>query len=180
MRIKPEETQCMVIDMQEKLLPAMYNRKDCENRVAMLVRGLRALEVPFMLTQQYTKGLGNTVQEIYDAAGSEEFFDKRTFSCAQDEAIVAALKERGRKNVLICGTEAHVCVLQTCIDLKEMGYQPILVTDAIASRKKNDHKLAMKRAIQEGVLLTTAEAVLFELTVDSRNPKFREISNLVK
>ncbi|MDO5132443.1 MAG: isochorismatase family protein [Eubacteriales bacterium] len=180
MRMIPEETQCMVIDMQEKLLPAMYNRRDCEDRVLMLVRGLRALEIPLLVTQQYTKGLGNSVPQVYEAAGSEEFFDKRTFSCAQDENIVAALKDRNRKNVIICGTEAHVCVLQTCIDLKAMGYQPILVTDAIASRKKNDLKMAIQRAIQEDILVTTAEALLFELTVDSRNPHFREISTLVK
>lgn len=81
---------------------------------------------------------------------------------------------------MICGTEAHVCVLQTCIDLKELGYQPILVTDAIASRKKRDKRVAQLRAMQEGIILTTAESVLFELTVDSRNPSFREISQLVK
>ena len=159
MRMIPEETQCMVIDMQEKLLPAMYNRRDCEDRVLMLIRGLRALEIPLLVTQQYTKGLGSSIPQVYEAAGSDVYFDKRTFSCAKDENIVAALKNKNRKNVIICGTEAHVCVLQTCIDLKAMGYQPILVTDGIASRKKSD----LKAAIQEGILVTTAETALFAL-----------------
>lgn len=180
MRIIPEETQCMVIDMQEKLMAAMYNEEDCAERAVMMVAGLKALEVPVLITQQYTKGLGPTIPEVYEAAGSKEYFDKRTFSCMKDEAILEEVKKRGRRNVLICGTEAHVCVLQTCIDLKEMGFQPILVTDAIASRKKRDKRVAQIRAEQEGILLTTAESILFELTVDSRNPKFREISKLVK
>jgi hypothetical protein len=180
MRIIPAETQCMIIDMQEKLVPAMFNKEACEDRVCMLARGLNLLEIPMLITQQYTKGLGGSLPSVYEAAGTKEFFDKRTFSCAQDENIVAALQKKNRKNVLICGTEAHVCVLQTCIDLKALGFQPILVIDAIASRKKSDLKAAIKRAMQEGVMITTAEAVLFELTVDSRHPKFRDISNVVK
>ena len=180
MRILPEETQCMIIDMQERLMPAMGGRKECENRALMLIRGLKILEIPMLITQQYTKGLGDSIPEVYEAAGTREYFDKRTFSCAQDGAILAALQENARKNVLVCGTEAHVCVLQTCIGLKELGFQPILVTDAVASHKKSDKKTAIQRAIQEGILVTTAESVLFELTVDSRHPRFREISALVK
>lgn len=180
MRINPEETQCMIIDMQKSLMSAMANTEACEERGVMLIRGLRALEIPMLITQQYSKGLGNSLPSVYEAAGTEEFFDKRTFSCIKDEAILAAVESKNRKTVLVCGTEAHVCVLQTCIDLKALGYQPVLVIDAIASRKESDKAIALQRAIQEGILLTTAEAVLFELTVDSRNPKFREISKLVK
>ena len=183
MRILPEETQCMIIDMQERLMPAMNGRKACEDRALMLIRGLRVLDIPMLITQQYTKGLGGSIPEVYEAAGTTDYFDKRTFSCTKDEAILAALEEKraaGRKNVLVCGTEAHVCVFQTCLDLKALGFQPVLVTDAIASRKKTDKKIALQRAVPEGILLTTAEAILFELTVDSRHPRFREISALVK
>lgn len=180
MRIRPEETQCMLIDLQEKLLPAMSGREFCEDRAVMLAKGLKILDIPMVITQQYTKGLGMSVPGIFEAAGTKEYFDKRTFSCAQDEAIMDALKKCGRKNVLVCGVEAHVCVLQTCIDLKDAGFRPILVTDAIASRRESDKAVALQRAMQEGILLTTAEAVLFELTVDSRHPKFRDISKLVK
>lgn len=180
MRIHPEQTQCMVIDMQERLMAAMYNQEDCADRAVMLINGLKTLEIPILITQQYTRGLGPSIPGVYEAAGTEEYFDKHAFSCMKDEAIYAEVKGRGRKNVLVCGTEAHVCVLQTCIDLKELGFQPILVVDAIASRKQRDKRVAQMRAMQEGILLTTAEAVLFELTVDSRSPKFREISRLVK
>ena len=129
MRILPEETQCMLIDLQERLLPAMTGAEACEERAVLLANGLRTLEVPMLITQQYTKGLGMSVPSIYEAAGMQEYFDKRTFSCAQDDAILKEVCGRNRKNVLVCGVEAHVCVLQTCIDLKAMGFQPILVTD---------------------------------------------------
>ncbi|MGI6118518.1 MAG: isochorismatase family protein [Bilifractor sp.] len=183
MRIRPEETQAVFIDFQERLMPAMSGREQCEERGAMLMRGLKILEVPFLVTQQYTKGLGETVPAIREASGDGEdfsYFDKCTFSCIRDPAIREAVEKNGRKNVLIAGTEAHVCVLQTCIDLKEAGYRPVLVTDAIASRKESDRQIGIYRAMQEGALLTTAEAVLFELLVDSKNPHFREISKLVK
>lgn len=180
MRALLEETQCMIIDMQEKLLPAMFSGDECEERVGVLARGLRVLEIPLLITQQYTKGLGNSVPSVFEAAGTDEFFDKRTFSCVHDDAILGALEERQRTNVLVCGVEAHVCVLQTCIDLKSRGFQPILLVDAISSRKKRDMDAAIERAIQEGVLTSTVESILFELTADSRHPKFKEISALVK
>lgn len=180
MRINPEETQAIFIDLQEKLMPAMFGAELCEERAEMLLRGLRILDVPFLITQQYTKGLGNSVPGIFEAAGTNDYFDKRTFSCVKDDAIFEEIRRNKRKFVLIAGTEAHVCVLQTCIDLVEAGFQPVLVADAVASRKDSDKDVALIRAQQEGVLLTTAEAVLFELTVDSRHPKFREISKLVK
>ena len=180
MRIEAEQTQCMIIDMQEKLRAAMSGRKRCESRAIMLIKGLRVLGIPMLVTQQYTMGLGNSIPEVFEAVEKEEYFDKRTFSCTKDEAILSELQKNNKGVVLICGTEAHVCVLQTCIDLKKLGYTPVLVTDAIASRKKEDKKMALKRAEQEGILLTTSEAVLFELLADSRHPKFREISTLVK
>lgn len=180
MRMNPEETQAIFIDLQEKLMPVMFGAELCEERTELLARGLRVLDVPFLITQQYTKGLGNSVPGLIEAAGTDDYFDKRTFSCVKDEAIFKEIRSRKRKTVLIAGIEAHICVLQTCIDLIEAGFQPVLVVDAIASRKDSDKEIAILRAQQEGVLITTAEAVLFELTVDSRHPRFREISKLVK
>lgn len=180
MRILPEETQCMLIDLQERLLPAMSGKEACEDRAVMLAKGMKILDIPMIITQQYTKGLGKSVPSIYEAAGTEEYFDKRTFSCTKDEDIMKAISDSDRQNVIVCGVEAHVCVLQTCIDLKELGYQPVMVVDAVASRKESDKSVALQRAMQEGILLTTAESILFELTVDSKHPKFKEISALVK
>jgi isochorismate hydrolase len=180
MRIIPENTQAMVIDMQEKLLPVMADRERCEKQVRLLLSGLRVLEIPFLLTQQYTKGLGMSVPRVVEAAGTDAYFDKHTFSCMTDEAIAEVLEKNERKVVLVAGIEAHICVLQTCIDLLAAGYQPVLVTDAITSRHEADREIAIRRAEQEGVFLTTVESLLFELTVDSKHPKFKEISKLIK
>mgnify|MGYP003099193087 CR=1 FL=1 len=159
MRILPEETGAVVIDMQEKLMMAMNETKACEEKAAMLLKGLQVLSIPTVTT---------------------EYCEKASFSCCRNKAILDKLESMGKKNILVMGTEAHICVLQSCIDLKAAGFQPVMVVDAVASRREADKKIAIERAIQEGILVTTAEAVLFELTLDSTNPCFKAISKLVK
>ena len=133
-----------------------------------------------LFTQQYTKGIGMTIPSLFEAAGEEKYFDKITFSCMDDETIRNAVEASGKKNVIVCGIESHICVLQTCMDLKEAGYTPILVVDCMSSRKESDKEIAILRAQQEGILLTTTEAILFELTRKAGNPTFKEISRLIK
>ena len=132
-----------------------------------------------VLTTQYAKGLGDNVSAITDAMGVTEAIDKGVFSVYASDDVKAALPH-GRKNVIICGIEAHICVLQTVIDMKEAGYQPILVADCISSRSSEDKKYALIRAQQEGALITTAEALLYELMETSKAPEFKTISALVK
>lgn len=180
MRILKEDTMALVIDFQEKLMPVMDKAEALEARTGILLKGLRTLEVPMLFTQQYTKGIGMTIPSLFEAAGEEKYFDKITFSCMDDEAIRNAVEAGGKKNVIVCGIESHICVLQTCIDLKEAGYTPILVVDCMSSRKESDKEIAILRAQQEGILLTTTEAILFELTRKAGNPTFKEISRLIK
>lgn len=180
MRIKPENTIAIAVDYQTRLVPAMSNIRELIHNSSILLRGLSVLEVPIILTQQYTKGLGETVPEILSAAGDCPIFDKITFSCYQDEAIRDAVRASGRKTVLLCGIEAHVCVLQTVIDLLEDGCQVVLVCDCIDSRKPSDKAAALIRARQEGAIITSCEAILFELTQIAGNARFKEISRLVK
>lgn len=180
MRILKEDTMALVIDFQEKLMPVMDKAEALEVRTGILLKGLRTLEVPMLFTQQYTKGIGMTIPSLFEAAGEEKYFDKITFSCMDDEAIRNAVEAGGKKNVIVCGIESHICVLQTCIDLKEAGYTPILVVDCMSSRKESDKEIAILRAQQEGILLTTTEAILFELTRKAGNPIFKEISRLIK
>ena len=103
-----------------------------------------------VMTQQYTKGIGMTIPSITEAAGISEYFDKITFSCFEDEAVRSKMEALGKKTVIVCGIEAHICVLQTCIDLKAAGYTPVLVTDCISSRKASDKEVALMRAQSEG------------------------------
>ena len=180
MRLLAEDTMALIIDFQEKLMPVMAEREALEKRTDILLRGLKALEIPMVMTQQYTKGIGMTIPSVREAAGSDDYYDKLTFSCFEDEAIHDKVESLGRKNVIICGIEAHICVLQTCMDLKAAGYTPVLVADCISSRKLSDKEIALVRAQAEGILITTSEAVLFELTRKAGSAVFKEISRLIK
>lgn len=180
MRIKPENTLAICVDYQKKLVPAMYNQQELLHNSSILLKGLQVLQVPILITQQYTKGLGETVPEILEAAGNCPIFDKLTFSCYQNDAIREAIRSSGRNTVLVFGIEAHVCALQTVIDLMEDGYHVVFVEDCVDSRKPSDKTAALKRAAKEGATLTTYEAILFELTQIAGDDRFRQISKLVK
>ena len=176
MRILPEETGAVVIDMQEKLMMAMNETKACEEKAAMLLKGLQVLSIPPVLVQQYTKGLGMSVPEVWEASGETEYLDKISFSALE----VAEPKIHDKKYILVCGMEAHCCVLQTVIDLAGAGYVPVLVTDCIGSRRESDREMAIRRAEQEGAVLTSSEAILFELLKEAGTPLSKEILKIVK
>ena len=181
MRIMKDSIQCLAVDYQEKLVPVMQEKERLLERSAMFLKGLRLLGVPVTVTEQYPKGLGRTVPKILTAAGTKTAFDKITFSCLENEKIREHIGcQAGRRFVAVCGIEAHICVLQTVIDMKEAGYQPILVADCISSRSSEDKRYALIRAQQEGALITTAEALLYELMETSKAPEFKTISALVK
>lgn len=176
MRIEREDTAALVIDFQEKLVPAVAGYEELMKRVQILLKGLRVLGIPMIVTQQYTKGLGMSVPEIREASGVKEYQDKIEFSALRAVEMLI----QGKKYILVCGMEAHCCVLQTVIDLAAEGYVPVLVTDCIGSRKSEDLRMAVERARQEGVVLTTCEAILFELLKAAGTPLGKEIIKLLK
>lgn len=181
MRILAEDTMALVIDFQEKLMPVMYKNEELLHNTELLIKGLKTLNIPMVVTQQYTKGLGMTVPEITKIFGDDfTYEDKVAFSCMDDETISNKIKEIGKKNIIICGIEAHICVLQTVIDLIEKGFNAILVEDCIGSRKPNDKKIGVRRATMEGAIITTYEALLFELTRIAKGEVFKTISKLIK
>ena len=180
MRLDVNETMALVVDFQEKLMPAMYNRDGVVQNSYKLIKGLDILEVPTVYTQQYTKGLGMTIPELILGDNEFEYFEKMKFSCYSDKNISDYVDSLNKNNVIICGVEAHICVLQTALDLKKAGYNVILMADCIDSRKEYDKKIAIKRAIQEGILVSTYESVLFDLLDGADSPKFKEISRLIK
>ncbi|MBB2182299.1 isochorismatase family protein [Lachnospiraceae bacterium MD1] len=181
MRVLAEDTIALIIDFQERLVPVMDNKEALLHNTEILMKGLVTLGIPMIVTQQYTKGIGMTVPILANAYGDNfEYYDKVTFSCAEDEAILKKIEESGKRNIIVCGVEAHICVLQTVIDLLERGYHVILVEDCIGSRKQNDRLIATQRAAAEGALLTTYEAILFELTRVAKTDTFKEISRLIK
>lgn len=180
MRIKAENSAVLVIDYQERLVPVIHDDVSIVEKTVMLLKGARALGLPFILPRQYPKGLGDIVAEVKEAVGDYTPFDKLSFSACGETEIMDHLRSLGKKNVIVCGIEAHVCVLQSVIDLVAEGFQPIVVCDCIGSRFPYDKEIALERAKQEGALLTTAEAILFEMTTRAGSDTFKTISKLVK
>lgn len=180
MRILKENTIGLVIDIQEKLVPAMADQEMLIENCRTLISGLQELAVPLVVTQQYTKGLGETVSEIRELIPNFNPIEKRDFSCFDEPAAAEAIQNSGARNVIICGIESHVCVLQTAIDLKEAGYVPVVVMDCVSSRQLDNVDLAAERFRYEGIIMTSYESILFELTRSAAASEFKAISKLVK
>lgn len=178
--IKANESLLVVVDCQERMMPAIYKGDELVEKIGKLVRGCRILDIPILIAQQYTKGLGDTVAGIKEALGKFEHIEKMAFSCCGEPAFLARLKEANRKSIIVCGVEAHVCVLQTVCDLLNDGYDVYLAADCIGSRFETDRAYAERRMMHHGAVLTTMESVLFELLVSADHPKRKEISSLVK
>jgi nicotinamidase-related amidase len=180
MRISRQHTAGLVIDIQERLFPVMWEKEKLLKNCQMLVQGLHALNIPQVVTQQYTRGLGDTIEGIRTLLPEFESVEKREFSCCDAPVVMDKLRESGAKYIIICGIEAHVCVLQTAIDLKEAGFSPVVVMDSVSSRQPESRELAKERFRHEGIIMTSAESILFELTRSSAAPEFKTISGLVK
>ncbi len=180
MKIKVEDCVFVQVDVQEKLFPHILDKEELEKNLVILVKGLKLHNIPIIVNEQYKKGLGETIPTLKELVNEYPHFEKTTFSCCGNENALEAIKLTNKKFVILAGIETHVCVLQTALDLLEEGLQPILVTNCIGSRKQNDKDIAIKRLIQAGVIPTTYESLLFELTKNAKNPIFKEISNLVK
>lgn len=176
MRIEKNESVAVAIDYQERLVPAMEGTEELVEKASILLEGLRVLDVPVVMTQQYTKGLGETIEEIRKAVGHCEYVEKIRFSAFEEIKKYT----KGKKFVIVCGIEAHICVLQTVIDIANAGLIPVLVTDCIASRKEKDYQNALERAKSEGAILTTYETLLFELLQVAGTDTSKQIQRLIK
>ncbi|MFB6319322.1 hydrolase [Saccharicrinis sp. FJH54] len=180
MRIVKTDTAGVIIDMQEKLLPHMKKQPTVLENCVKLITGLNLLEVPVLATQQYTRGLGETVEHIREVFEPFDYIEKTSFSCCDEPEFNVRLKSTGKHFVIIAGIETHVCVLQTVIDLINFGYQPVVIENCVSSRFDEDKDSAIHRMRQEGAIISTYESVLFELTQDAKADAFKAISKLVK
>ena len=180
LRIRKEESILVLIDFQERLMPAMKGNEELEKAAVKLVKGCRILGVPVLVTQQYTKGLGPTIPSIHEALGEYEPIEKTAFSAMGEPVFVEKLKESKRKTVILAGIESHVCVLQTALAQMEEGYSVFRVIHCVASRSNTDKKYAQRRIAESGAVGTTYESVLFELLGDAKSEGFKDISALVK
>lgn len=175
-----ENTLLVVIDLQERLMPIINDTEKLENKCEIFIKGCRLLDISILTTQQYTKGLGETIPSIKNALGDFEPIEKIAFSCYGDPGFVKKLHEIGKNDILIVGIEAHICVQQTVLEMLDNGYNVYVIADCIGSRIETDREYALERMKQAGAVLTTAESMLFELLKTADHPKRKEISHLVK
>jgi nicotinamidase-related amidase len=181
-RLRAPHTAILVVDIQEKLLPHMHNAPAVAGQTRRLVAGAAALGLPVLATEQYRQGLGQTVPEVADALTQAQGlgpYEKLKFS-AWIEPVRAALIERQARSVIVCGIEAHVCVLQTCLDLVDAGYLTAVAMDAIGSRHPADQDAAVLRLTQAGVVPTTVESALLELTREAGTELFRRVLGIIR
>ena len=173
----------IVVDIQERFRAVMADANALIGVSVRLVKTFRALELPIIVTEQYPKGLGHTVEELREALGDEASTHTKTCfsSCGSDE-VCSRLVEQRISQALVCGIEAHVCVSQTVHDLIQRGLSVHVAVDGVASRIAHDHDrdVALSRMARAGAVLTTSEAAAFELLEDARHPKFKQVQALYK
>lgn len=180
MRIKKEQTAAVIVDVQERLFPAIHNHEQLSKNMQLLIEGLKILEVPIKVTEQYRKGLGETIPELEILIKDFPHSEKTAFSCCDEPAFMELIRTSEIKNIVLAGIESHICVMQTAIDLLEKGYHPVVVEDCVASRNPENKRIAINRLLQSGVTVTSYESLLFELCRYAGTDAFKAISKLVK
>jgi nicotinamidase-related amidase len=183
MLVDARKATLLLVDMQERLLPAMTGGAEAEARCAILLKAAQALAVPVAVSEQYPKGLGHTVAGLAAEIGNAPVFEKLAFSCWKDKPLkehMIAHHEAGRPLVILAGIESHVCVMQTAADLSAAGFGVFAVADAMASRAPSSHALALERMRQHGVAVVNTEMVVFELLGRAGTAEFKALSSLVR
>ncbi len=176
-----EDSILIIIDVQEKLIKATNKGDICAINTAKLLKAATILNIPSIITEQYPKGLGNTspliIQELSEIS---YIFEKTSFSIMNEPEIKAKLDSFNQKQIILCGIETHICVLQTAIDLLKSDYEVHIVKDAVSSRKNEEYEIGLKLLKQYGAKITSLEIILFEWLKSSKHPYFKQIQALIK
>ena len=182
-KLRRNDALLVVIDVQEKLMPVISRHEEVAKNIERLVRGCTILDISAILTEQYVKGLGPTIAPIrraFEETGTYRPIEKMCFSTSGSGEFEAELRLLRKKQLLVAGIEAHVCVYQSVIDLLAAGYEVSIIADAISSRNPENRTIALQRMVAEGAKLSSTEMALFELTVASGTDDFKAISKLIK
>jgi nicotinamidase-related amidase len=183
MLLNKTRSQLLVVDVQDRLVPAMFEGERMVERSATLMQAAQRLGVPTLVSEQYKKGLGNTVARLDNVKGDAVVMEKMHFSCADDPAMskhVTDLAATGRNQLVICGIETHVCVIQSALGFKQKGLDVYVVIDAVTSRAPESVAVASDRLRANGVEVVTTEMTLFEWLNIAGTPEFKELSKLIK
>lgn len=170
----------VIVDIQDKLAVVMDQKEKVADNCLHLIETSKLLNIPIVVTEQYPKGLGPTINEIKDALPSYEPLEKVTFDCCRGEGFPEKIASLRKTHIILTGMETHICVLQTCLGLLGKGYFVHLVGDAVCSRKKADYKTGREMMRDAGAVITCTETILFQLLEKAGTPEFREISKRIK
>ena len=180
--LRREDALLVVVDMQEPFLRGIHDRERLIGNVRLLVEAAAVMQMPVIPTVQYAERMGVVVPEIMQAFHGTSCvpIDKMCFSCAGAEGFLESIASSGRRQILLCGVETHICVSQTALDLASQGYQVHVAADAVSARSLEKHKLGMERMRDSAVLPCAAEAAVYELMRQAGTPEFKAILALVK
>lgn len=177
--LEASDTTLVIVDVQERLMPVMHAQSELRGKLAQLVKGAQALELPIIITQQNSDALGPTIPEITDLVDIDPV-EKLTFSCCEVEEFDTLLSEGDQKRIILAGVETHVCVFQTLSDLRAQGYEVHVPVDCVSSRNPEHKELALQRMRDEGAVLTCVEMLLFEMQKIASGDRFKKILKLIK
>lgn len=174
------DTALLVVDVQERFRTVMEGFDAMVAGCRRLIQTFRALDLPIWATEQYPKGLGKTVPELKELLEPVSPPEKTVFSSYGCAELARSISDSRVRTLLVCGIETHVCVSQTVHDLLGAGYRVHVATDAVESRHRHNREIALRKMEQSGAVLTTTEMAAFELMVDAKHERFREIQSLYK
>lgn len=178
--VMADDAVLVLIDVQERLAAAMEHADRVVTGCILLSEVADVLGIPVIVTRQYPRGLGDVVPALEPVATRAQMVDKVTFDCLREPSFVAALEGTGRHQVVLAGMETHICVTQTALSLERQGYGVHVVADAVCSRRDDDRDVALSRLRAAGVVVTTAESVVYEALVRADTPVFRKVLEIVK
>jgi nicotinamidase-related amidase len=180
--LEPEQCALIVVDIQEKLLPPIWEKERLVRNAQLLIRLAGILKIPALVTTQYTKGLGNTVPEIAQLLPDTPAIDKLMFSCFGSDAFCNLLKHLPgqRTTLLLCGMETHICVMQTALTALREGYRVHVAADAVSSRTELNWRLGLNRMQAAGAILSSTEMMIYELLRQSGAPAFKALLPYLK
>ena len=175
-----EDSLLLVIDIQQAMLRVIDRWETVAGKTEKLIQSANVLEVPVLFTEQYKKGLGETISELFQEINSPQVFQKEHFSACLEDDFIPTIQSFDRKKIVVVGMETHVCVLQTCLDLIKAGFQVHLVADAVASRVDRNRDIAIDLMRQAGAVISSTEIVIFQWACRANTDEFRRILPIVK
>ena len=180
--LEPEQCALIVIDIQQKLLPPIFQKEQLVRNAQLLIRAAGILKIPALVSTQYAKGLGAIVPEIASLLNGNEAIDKTLFSCLASDDFCAALSRLpGHRNtLLLCGMESHICVTQTALGALREGYLVHVASDAVSSRTEWNWKIGLDRMRDAGAIISSTEMMIYELMRASSSAAFKELLPYLK